>query len=121
MIDKNKVFEWLDGQFKKGISSDVKALYLNLVESVGDVDIELFGIGDFNPSDEDWACDFNYQGNSLEILDVMDNPDDWEKVLIEVTSLISDYIATNKDKVASISRIGIGFGDSEIELVKNEI
>lgn len=121
MIDKNTVFEWLDSQFKKGIPSDVKALYLNLVESVGDVDIELFGIGDFDPNDEDWACDDNYQGNSLELLDVMGNPDDWEKVLIEVSSLVSDYIASNEGKVASISRIGVGFGDSEIELVKNGI
>jgi hypothetical protein len=121
MIDKSTVFKWLDSLFKEGIPSDVKALYLNLVESVGDIDIELFGIGDFDPNDEDWACDDNYQGSSLELLDVMGNPDDWEKVLQEVSKLVSDYIALNKDKVASICRIGIGFGDSEIELVKNEI
>lgn len=120
MIDKNTVFTWLDSFFKQGVPPDVKALYINLVESVGDIDIELFGIGDFDPNDEDWACDDNYQGNSLELLDVLGNPNDWEIVLQEVSMLISEYVALNKDKVVSISRIGVGFGDSEIELVKNE-
>ena len=121
MIDKNIVFKWLDSIFKKGVPSDVEALYLNLVESVGDIDIELFGVGAFDPNDVDWACEVNYQGKSLELIDVMGNPDDWEKVLNEISKLVSDYIALNNDKVASISRIGVGFGDSEIELVKNEI
>ena len=121
MINRNTVFKWLDSIFKKGVPSDVKALYLNLVETVGDIDIELFGIGAFDPNNVDWACDVNYQGKSLELIDVMGKPEDWERVLNDVSKLLSDYIALNQDKVASISRIGVGFGDSEIDLVKNEI
>ena len=123
MSDKDEIFRWLDSVFKEGLPIEVKALYINLVECRSDLDIELFGVGEFDHYDEDWACDDIFQAASLEIKNVMENPNDWEKVLQDISIVISGYVDINGDRrgIANVARVGVGFGDSEIILVKNEI
>jgi len=123
MSNKNEIFKWLDSVFKEGLPVEVKAMYINLVECCSDLDVELFGIGEFDFKDEDWACDDIFQAVSLALNNVMDNPNDWEKVLQDISIVISDYVDINRDKrgIASVARVGVGFGDSEIILVKNEM
>lgn len=123
MSDKNEIFKWLDSVFKEGLPIEVRALYINLVECCSDLDVELFGVGYFDSNDEDWACEDIFQAGNLELKNVMDNPNDWEKVLQDISIVISDYVDLNKDKrgISTVTRVGVGFGDSEIVLVKNEI
>ncbi|MCP4199111.1 MAG: hypothetical protein GY762_18355 [Proteobacteria bacterium] len=123
MNKKETIFHWLDGMLEKGIPDDVQALYINLVESVDIIEVELFGIGQFDRNDEDWACHFTFQTNSVEITYEEDVLDIWENILKEVASMMSEYLDLKSDnsQLLPIRRVGVGFGDSEILLIKDEI
>lgn len=68
MNAKEKIFIWIDDIFNKGIPLEVRAIYINLVESYETVEVEFFGIDKLDPNDIDWACDYMYSSESTEVL-----------------------------------------------------
>lgn len=123
MNRKEVLFKWLDGILENQIPEEMHAIYINLVESENDVDVEFFGIGQFDPNDEDWACDDIFKTKSIEISFNEDISNIWKDVLTEVSSIIAEYLEINSDntRLLLLKRVGVGFGDSETILVKNEI
>lgn len=118
MDSKKIIFEWLDNIFAKKIPDTVEAIYVNLVEWPDTLQVEFFGIGPFDKDDEDWACKFIFSARNTEI--PFNPAEGWESALNRVASIIREYNHSTKN-ISNIKRIGAGFGDSEIILVKNEI
>ena len=118
MDSKKIIFSWLDNIFAKKIPDEVEALYINLVEWPDTLQVEFFGVGSFDKDDEDWACDFIFSTENTEI--PFNAADGWENALKEVVSIIDEYAISTRN-ILNIKRIGVGFGDSETVLVKNEI
>ena len=121
MTDKEIVFKWLDGIFENKIPADVEAIYINLVEwqNLHTLQVEFFGISQFDKDDADWACDFMFHTQSV---DVSFNGS-WEKSLSDVAATLNAYLAAqnNDHRLASIKRLGVGFGDSETVLIKDNV
>ena len=115
----DKVSHWVSKALDSNIPAEVEALYINLVESPKDLTVELFGIGDFEPNDQDWACDDIYQCKSLVLKGFMQRCSGWEMALDEVSKKLREYLEVNAMKLTNIRRIGVG--DSEIILIKNEL
>lgn len=121
ITDKEIIFKWLDGIFENQIPAEIEAIYINLVEwqSLHVLQVEFFGISQFDKDDADWACDFMFNSQSVDI----SFDGSWEKSLSDVAAILGAYVAAqNSDhRLASIKRVGVGFGDSEIMLLKNTV
>jgi len=119
MDSRKIIFEWLDNIFAKKIPDEVEALYINLVEWPDTLQVEFFGIGPFDKDDKDWACDYIFSTKNTEI--PFSVADGWKKALKDVSSIIGEYVISKNSSLSNIKRIGVGFGDSETVLVKDEI
>ncbi len=123
MNTKETIVEWLDAIFVKKIPAEVEAIYINLVESHELVEVEFYGIDKLDPSDIDWPCNYDFSAESIEVPFAGDIPQYWEKSLKDISTIIGEYVSSKAEKhrLSSIKRVGVGFGDSEIVIVKDEI
>lgn len=121
MTDKEIIFKWLDDIFENKIPGEIEAIYINLVEwqNLHVLQVEFFGISQFEKDDADWACDFIFHSQSVDI----SFNGSWEKSLSDVVAIMSAYVDSQKNdhRLASIKRVGVGFGDSETVLIKNNV
>ena len=116
-----KINKWLNKIVEKGIPSDVKAIYINLVECSDDVDLEFYGIGVYEIEDQDWACNDIFDTDSLELEGVLQSPDKWEVLLHQIAQVVKGYIEIKYVQLSEVKRVGVGFGDSETIILKDEI
>jgi hypothetical protein len=121
MTDKEIIFKWLDDIFENKIPAEIEAIYINLVEwqTLEILQVEFYGISQFEKEDADWACDFVFHSQSVDI----SFKGSWEKSLSDVVAIMSMYLDSQKKdhRSASIKRVGVGFGDSEIVLIKDNV
>ena len=121
-IDNYKLFSnWLDKVLEQELPKEIVAFNFNLYEgSGGTYDIQLIGTDEFNENDEDWVCtDYFTTGENICYIRRTKDIANWGEGLIYITKLAEQYLNKGKNSniLKSVSAIGIGFVDGDIEII----
>lgn len=113
--------EWLDALCKRPMPSDVVAFSVNLYDSAGAgfYEAELIGAAQYDPEDEDWACDdiFNSGLKERFELPASEVGSDWEKALQLFVDWTRSYCedASNHGEVLRRARaVTVGFVEGNL-------
>jgi len=121
MIKNIKSFhKWLDRQLNVDIPEDIIAFNVNIYESP--FKIEIVGSSEFDPDDEDWACNEDWVPKKREI-SVSDSlfGSSWEDAQENIKSMAKSYIESNMKnvhKVKSAKAFAVGFVDGNLDYVQ---
>ena len=123
-----KFFDWLDKYLTKDLSTDILAVNFNLYEGVEKSEeiyfIELVGCNVFDETNEDWACKgVSFTGKDFFIISKTSVIAHWEKGLIYITNLAKNYLDNGKhaNKLKSLTAVGIGFVDGNINIIHQSV
>ena len=121
-IDNYELFSnWLDNIFEQKLPDGIIAFNFNLYEgSKGTYDIQLIGSDEFDENDQEWACtDFYTTGENICYIKRTKEINQWEQGLSYITKLAERYLSEGRNAgiFKSVSAIGIGFVDGEIEII----
>lgn len=115
-----KIEEWLSKVLKQEIPSAIAAFCFNLYEDgEGCWSLELVGTENFDPEDEDWACD------EITDLGTRDEPfsweqeADWAEVLEKAAAALKQYLDCGRyaDVLKACEGVGVGFVDGNLEIL----
>ena len=93
---------------------DIVAFNFGLFESEEGYYIYLIGSKSYDESDDDWACDVDFEPNKKYLKLTVGNKqnENWEKLLYEVKDIISQYISSSPHLDLFQNKIiTIGFDD----------
>jgi hypothetical protein len=115
---KQEIFnEWLDDILKsEKPSDDIIAYYFGILESTEGFMTYLIGSAEFTDDDDGWACNDDFTPRN-KYLNLGNDPNDWEKVLEEVKSLVLNYIKLPQFKDSFLDKsiaIATGFDDGDL-------
>lgn len=95
----------------------IKALNFGLFEPYG---IELIGAKEYDPNDNDWACEEDFVPNQRECPDIEVSGDiEWEDFLNTIVQILKELTIDLKDlDVLKIEHITAGFCDGDLVVIK---
>ncbi len=99
------------------LPSDIVAFNFGLFESEERYCIYLTGSKFYDESDDDWACDIDFEPNRKYLMLTVGNKQNknWEKLLYEVKDIISQYISSSPHLILFHNKvITIGFDDGAL-------
>ena len=115
--------KWLDNVLTQDIPEDAAAFCFNLYDD-GDSkwSMELVGTQRFDADDTDWPCDEVTDFGTREKPFVWSKTADWDTVLNEVISVLTDYLENGKhaDVLKSGNGVGVGFTDGDLTILYSE-
>lgn len=114
----NTFSEWLDSILKEFDSDEIIAFNFNLYENSEDgiYDVQLIGSTDYDPDDDDWACNEAFSSGE----DIFSfAADDWEVALEECVGMVKSYLSSGsyRSKLLAAKAIAAGFVDGDLELI----
>ncbi len=95
----------------------------NLYEGEETYDIQLIGSDEFDEDDNEWACSEVYSSEEdICYIDIDDELENWEVALDKIIECIKKYLECGKYSgvLKSVSAVGAGFVDGDIEIVFNK-
>jgi hypothetical protein len=120
MIKNEKdFFVWLDGQLDGEIPSQVIAFNINIYESP--FIIEIVGSNEFDPQDEDWACNENWvpKQRKISVSDSLFGAS-WQNAQVNLITMAKQYLQSdskNAHKLKSAKAFAIGFINGNLSYV----
>ncbi|MCE9789959.1 hypothetical protein, partial [Shewanella chilikensis] len=120
MIQNEKDFiEWLDQQLNVEVPKDVIAFSINIYEYP--FNIELVGSSEFDPENEDWACNEDWVPEPR-MESVSDDlfGSSWEEAQENIFAMAKAYLTSglaNSKKLNSAKAFAIGFVDGCLSYV----
>ena len=112
---------WLNNLLEQEIPKGIIAFNFNLYEgSERTYDIQLIGSDEFDEDNEDWACtDYFTSGENICYIQRTRDIEQWEEGLIYIRRLVEQYLmeGRNANILKSVSAIGIGFVDGNINII----
>ncbi len=112
---------WLNKVLEQDLPKGIIAFNFNIYEgSEGTYDIQLIGADEFDENDQDWACtDYYTTGEDICYIKRTERIEEWEQGLIYIKKLVERYLSEGKNAeiLISVSAIGIGFVDGDIEII----
>ena len=123
---QEQFFEWLDHILQdQPLPGETVAANFNLYEESEDnaYAVQLIGAGEFDPEDEDWACEEVYSSEEdLFVFTDENNTGDennWERALETCVSWVSAYLAggTYAQTLKALTAVAVGFVDGNLEIV----
>lgn len=121
IIDSESTFiTWLDSQLDECDNDSVVAFNINLYESP--YQLELIGSYEFDPEDDDWACNEDWVPENR-IIEVSNHlfGSSWEDAQNKILNFAKSYLLTGSNNVSKIKRaeaFSIGFVDGELMYIK---
>ena len=117
---QEQFFEWLDHILQdQPLPGETVAANFNLYEESEDntYAVQLIGAGEFDPEDEDWACEEVY--SSEDNLFVFTDEKGWKHVLKAGVSLVNAYLAEGAyaQTLKALTAVAVGFVDGNLEIV----
>ncbi len=116
----NKIADWLDNVLNRDIPENVVAFCFNLYDDGDEMwSMELIGAGQFDPEDDDWACDEITDFDTRAVPFSWKETAEWDEVLAEMGAVLKEYLSNGKnaDILKSGAGVGIGFVDGDIEIL----
>ncbi len=120
MIETQKdFFEWIDSRLNAKIPKDVIAFVINIYESP--FKIELIGSNEFDPDDEDWACNTDWlpEKRMIEVANSLYG-DSWQEAENNIFNLAAQYLKSaygNATKLDTAKAFAVGFVDGNLRYV----
>ena len=117
---QEQFFEWLDRILRdQPLPEETVAVNFNLYEweKENTYAVQLIGAGEFDPEDEDWACEEVY--SSEDALFVFTDEKGWKHALETGVSLVNAYLAGGAyaQTLKALTAVAIGFVDGDLEIV----
>ncbi len=113
--------DWMDSILQKELPNGITAFNFNIYEGAnGTYDMQLIGSDEFDENDQDWACtDFYSSGEDICYIKRVKEIKQWEQGLSYISKFIKRYLTDGKnaDILKSVSAIGVGFVDGDIEII----
>lgn len=121
MIKKEKDFiNWIDGQLNELLSDNIVAFNINIYESP--FTIEIVGSSEFNPDNEDWACNEDWiPKNRLIQVSSSFFGNSWAEAQENIVAMAKLYIQSsskNALKLKNSKAFAVGFVDGNLSYVK---
>ena len=112
---------WLDEQLDPEIPKEIIAFNINIYESP--FNIEIVGSAEFDPEDEDWACNEDWVPENR-IIPVCDElfGKSWEEAQESIMLMAMSYLKSNLknvNKLKSAKAFALGFVDGSLSYVKS--
>ncbi len=117
MIKNEKDFlAWLDGQLNEDIPARIIAFNINIYESP--FIIEIVGSNEFDPENEDWACNENWvpRQRKISVSGSLFGAT-WENAQANLIAMAKQYLhsgSKNATKLKSARAFAIGFVDGNL-------
>lgn len=115
---KGKITKWLKSITDEGdLPDNCEAVYIGLFESEKEYMIYFLGSTDFDPENDDWACeeDNDYYPKNKYLESGVSTSEDWEKFQDDVVEIIKN-IKTDKNLIlAGAKNIAVGFDNGDLE------
>ncbi|MEL4273397.1 hypothetical protein [Shewanella xiamenensis] len=120
MIQSEKDFiDWIDGQLIEDIPTQIVAFNINIYESP--FSIEIVGSSEFDPEDEDWACNEDWlPKNRLISVSSALFGNSWEEAQENILAMAKRYLQSqskNAHKLKSAKAFAVGFVDGNLSYV----
>ncbi|MFB2803659.1 hypothetical protein [Shewanella seohaensis] len=120
MIQNEKDFvRWLDGQLNERIPAEIVAFNINIYESP--FNIEIVGSMDFDPDDEDWACNEDWvPSNRTVAVSGLLFGGSWEEAQENITAMAKLYLRSDSKNVFRLKAaraFAVGFVDGNLSYV----
>ncbi len=117
MIQQNDFNDWLNIIIENDTpNKDVIAYWFGISETEDDYELYLNGSNEFDETDEDWACNYDFM-ITCEDLKLKASGANWEDVLNHVIALIKQYFNTEKFKDSFLDKstaIACGFSGGDL-------
>lgn len=121
IIDSESSFiTWLDGQLDECGRDSVVAFIINIYDTP--FEIELIGSHEFDPEDEDWACNEDWvpMNRTVEVSNHLFGRS-WEDAQKQLVIFAKSYLSSgsnNVQKIKAAKAFTIGFVDGELVCIK---
>ena len=119
----NEIAKWLDNTLTQNIPENVVAFCFNLYDDGNSYwSMELVGTSRFDTDDADWACDEITNFGTREKRFTWRKVDEWNVILKEVVSFLTEYLKSGKYAriLKSRSGVGVGFVDGKVTVIYSE-
>ena len=117
--NKNDFSNWMEHQLNENIPDEIIAFNINIYESP--FNLEILGSNEFDPEDEDWACNENWVPKER-MISVSSElyGSSWEVAQENIISMAKQYIESNSrnvNKLKQAQAFAIGFVDGNLSYV----
>src|SRR5690606_15410121 len=121
MIQNEKdFFSWIDGQLDEEIPPQIIAFSINIYESP--FNIEIVGSTEFDPENEDWACNENWISKQRRVpVSSSLFGGSWEEAQENLIAMAKAYLhssSKNASKLTASKAFAIGFVDGNLTYVQ---
>lgn len=111
---------WIDRQLEEHIPSHIIAFNINIYESP--FNIEVIGSSEFDPNDEDWACNEDWipRERSISVSKALFG-NSWEEAQKRIHNMAEQYLKSeskNMRKIKSAKAFSVGFVDGSLSYVE---
>jgi len=114
---EEKITDWITKISKEGdLPSNCKAIYIGLFENETGYMIHFMGSVEFDPEDDDWACEDSedYFPKNRYLESGIPSSENWESFLNEVNTVVKN-LKSNKNLVLSqVKNLAIGFDSGDL-------
>jgi len=120
MIQDEKSFiVWLDGQLNEELPDKIIAFNINIYESP--FNIEIVGSCEFDPDDEEWACNEDWVPESR-VISVSNSifGNSWQEAQENILLMAKQYLQSNSKnthKLKAAKAFAVGFVDGNLSYV----
>ncbi len=117
---ENDFIDWIDGQLSEELTEQIIAFNINIYESP--FNIEIVGSCEFDPEDEDWACNEDWVPINRTISvssSIFGNS--WEEAQDNILTMAKRYLQSsskNTHKLKSAKAFAVGFVDGNLSYVQ---
>ncbi|MDM3870150.1 hypothetical protein QSV34_02145 [Porticoccus sp. W117] len=121
MIKNEKDFAgWIDSQLDEALPDHIIAFNINIYESP--FNIELVGSSEFDPDDEDWACNEDWvpKNRSISVSNAIYGSS-WEEAHNNILAMAKQYFLSsskNTHKLKAAKAFAVGFVDGNLSYVQ---
>ena len=114
-----KYHKWIEKTLSKKLPEGINGFAINLYENTSSFDAELIATPEFDPDDEDWACDDIFMSKKFKFPHKALGSD-WEPALEEIANSTKNYISLGSKGaclLTAVKGVGVGFVDGNLVLV----
>jgi hypothetical protein len=116
MVVKSEIEEWIK-QIKE--RPDVVAINIGLFQSENGFQAYLVGSNEYDPEDDDWACNEDFVPATKYIDLPFSQNVQWESLQSDVVNIIKGLLSSNSSTILDhVSIVTVGFDDAELVSLK---
>jgi len=111
-----KITAWLAGISKaEALPADIKAICIGLFESESSYQIYFIASKQYDPEDDDWACNQDYEPESKYLDSEVPTSQGWESFQSEVIDAVKAILESDDSTILKkVEHVSVGFDSGEL-------